>query len=88
MHRGTPYVVCDVDGRPVSSEEAKAIIAERFTVSEEVRRLRRSKKRAGKAPQEVRWGHHRSVARDADARGDLPRTTTPARPAEPVKRSA
>jgi transposase len=57
MVRGTPYVVCDIDGREVSQEEAAAIIAERFTVSEEVRRLRRSKKGGGKAPQKVLTGH-------------------------------
>jgi transposase len=53
MERGMPYVVCDQGGNPVTPEEAKAIIAERFTVTEEVRQRRRLKKRAGKAPQNV-----------------------------------
>jgi len=91
MHRGTPYVICDVDGRPVSPQEAKVIVAERFTVPEEVRRLRRSKKstnKAGKAPQEVRSGHHKSDARGVDERGDLPRGTTQARRDQTVKRTA
>jgi transposase len=87
MHRGTPYVVCDIDGRPVDADEAKAIIADRYTVPEEVRQLRRSKK-AGKAPQEVHSGHHRSDARGADKRGDLPRAATPAPPRPTVKLSA
>ncbi|HEX2119539.1 MAG TPA: transposase [Acidimicrobiales bacterium] len=55
MDRGMPYVVCDTDGTPVSPEEAKAIIDERWTVPEEVRRRRRSKK--GKAPHQVLAGH-------------------------------
>jgi transposase len=56
LARGEPYVVRDVDGRPVDRDEAKAIIAERFTVPEEVRRRRRSKK-VGKAPHQVLVGH-------------------------------
>lgn len=87
MHRGTPYVVQDIDGRPVNPQEAKAVIAERYTVTEEVRRLRRSKK-AGKAPQEVLTGHRGLDARGVAERGDLPRSTTPARPRPAVKRSA
>lgn len=64
MNRGMPYVVCDTDGRTVTPAEAKAIIAEHWTVPPEVRARRRSKK-AGKAPQTTRAGRH--------ARGDLPR---------------
>ena len=29
MDRGTPYVVCDTDGTPVTPAQAKQIIAER-----------------------------------------------------------
>jgi hypothetical protein len=50
MARGEPYVICDLDGRPVTPEQAKRLIAERFTVTPEVRRRRRSTKQAGKAP--------------------------------------
>ena len=53
--RAMPYVICDTDGTPVTPEQAKAIIAERWTVPEEVRRRRRSRK--GKAPQQVLTGH-------------------------------
>ena len=63
MRRGTPYVICDIDGRPVTPDEAKAIIAERWTVPPEVRARRRSKK-TGKAPQKVPEG--------PSTRGDLP----------------
>jgi transposase len=63
MHRGMPYVICDTDGRPVDPDEAKAIIAEHWTVPADVRARRRSKK-AGKAPQTVRTGQR--------LRGDLP----------------
>jgi transposase len=55
MDRGMPYVVCDTDGTPVTAEQAKTIIAQHWTVPEEVRRRRRSKK--GKAPQQVLAGH-------------------------------
>ena len=55
MDRGTPYVVCDTDGTPVTPAQAKAIIAEHWTVPEQVRRQRRRKK--GKAPQQVHAGH-------------------------------
>jgi hypothetical protein len=47
--RGEPYVVRDVDGTPVTLPEAKAIIAARYTVPDEVRRRRRSRNRR-KAP--------------------------------------
>jgi transposase len=72
MERGTPYVVCDTDGRPVSAEEAKAIIAERFTVPDDVRAQRRSKKSGGKAPKNVLSGQSKPRARGAGTRGDLP----------------
>ena len=55
MDRGLPYVLCDTDGTPVTPAQAKAIIAEQWTVPEEVRRRRRHKK--GKAPQQVHAGH-------------------------------
>jgi hypothetical protein len=68
MRRGTPYIICDIDGRPVNAGQAKAIIAERWTVPPEIRARRRGKK-TGKAPQKVLAGQY--------ARGDLPRGTTP-----------
>jgi transposase len=57
MDRGMPYVLCDTDGTPVTPDEAKRIIAQHWTVSEEVRRRRRSRKTKGKAPQQVLAGH-------------------------------
>jgi hypothetical protein len=56
MQRGEPYVVRDIAGHPVDRAEAKALILERWTVPEEVRRRRRSRK-ARKAPQNVLVGH-------------------------------
>jgi transposase len=53
----TPYVVCDIDGRPVTGDQAKQIIAERYTVPEDIRRRRRASKQAGKAPHQVLKGH-------------------------------
>ena len=78
MRRGTPYVICDTDGRPVTPAQAKAIIAERWTVPPEIRARRRSKK-TGKAPQKAPEGQC--------ARGSLPLHPTPPRHKRPVKPS-
>lgn len=56
LARGEPYVICDLDGTPVSPALAKAIIAERYTVPEEVRhrrRTRRAPRRTGRVPQHL-----------------------------------
>ncbi len=72
MQRGEPYQIRDTDGRPVSVDEAKAIIADRWTVPEDVRRRRRGLQApAGKAPQQV---VARSPALSARPRGDLARS--------------
>jgi len=78
MRRGTPYIICDTDGQPVTPAQASAIIAEHWTVPAEVRARRRSKK-TGKAPQKVLAGQY--------ARGNLPRSTTPSQRERPVKPS-
>jgi hypothetical protein len=44
MNRQMPYVICDTDGQPVTGQQAKRIIGERFTVPDEVRGRRRSTK--------------------------------------------
>lgn len=72
MDRGMPYVICNTDGRPVTTQEAKAIIAEHWTVPADARARRRNKK-TGKAPQEVLAGQPKPGARGAGTRGDLPR---------------
>jgi hypothetical protein len=67
MNRRMPYVVCDTNGTPVTPTEAKKIIAEQWTVPADVRSRRRSTKRkAGKAPQQVLTGHDKSHAQGAD----------------------
>jgi transposase len=85
MHRGMPYVICDTDGRPVTTAEAKTIIAQHWTVPAEVRARRRSKK-AGKAPQQVLVAHGKPSARGADRRGDLPQQTSSTDTTDPVNR--
>ncbi|HEX2701460.1 MAG TPA: transposase [Acidimicrobiales bacterium] len=81
MDRGMPYVICDTDGRPVTPAEARAIIAEHWTVSPDVRARRRSKK-VGKAPKNVPAGRSKPGACGAGERGDLPRQASSAgRPA-------
>lgn len=44
-----PYELRDVDGRPVTGEEAQRIIAERYTVPEEVRRQNNRRHRRARA---------------------------------------
>ncbi len=69
MNRQMPYVICDIDGTPVTPEQTKQIIAQHFTVPDEVRRRRRSSKtpdpqtrsakhqqQGGKAPQQAAHG--------------------------------
>src|ERR1700689_2516780 len=68
MRRGTPYVICDTDGHPLTPAQAKAIIADRWTVPPEVRARRRSKK-TGKDPHKVPKGQYE--------RRDLPRPPPP-----------
>ena len=48
MNRGTPYVIRDTDGTPVTADQAATIIAQHWTVPSDVRSRRRSKN--GKAP--------------------------------------
>jgi transposase len=85
MDRATPYVVCDTDGTPVTPAQAKAIIAEHWTVPEQVRRQRRSRK--GKAPQQVLTGHAhgaRSATRRPSPRRPL-LATSPAPSSRPSR---
>ncbi len=65
MNRGTPYVIRGNNGTPVTTEQAKQIIAEKWTVPEEVRKRRRNRTATGKAPQVATTGPGK--------RGDLPR---------------
>jgi len=65
LDRGTPYVICDNNGNQVTAEQARKIIAERWTVPEDVRKRRRSRTMAGNALQAATTG--------PDRRGDPPR---------------
>jgi len=87
MRRGTPYVLCDTDGKVVTIREAKAIITERYSVSEEVRRRQRSTK-GGKAPQKVLSEHLKSHAKGVDRTRRPSPSNTPARSETDVKRTA
>jgi transposase len=77
LNRATPYVTCDNNGNPVTPDEAKKIIAERWTVPEDIRKRRRSRKTAGKAPQAATTG--------PDRRGDPPRPRSSRPRAKTVK---
>ncbi|MEV0391447.1 transposase [Nonomuraea sp. NPDC050643] len=74
MLRASPYQLRDTDDRPITTEQAKQIIAARWTVPEEVRKRRRSRKTSkntgkgtGKAPHQTMTAH---------PRGDLPRSAS------------
>lgn len=49
LQQDKPYELRDVDGRAVSAEEARAIIAERYTVPQEVRRRKNKRTRRDQA---------------------------------------
>jgi hypothetical protein len=80
LARGEPYVICDLQGRPVTPEQAKRLIAQHFTVTAEVRRRRRSTKKAGKAPHTALEAQVKSQ-REAghEATFPTPSLTTPSR---------
>jgi transposase len=85
MDRGTPYVLCDTDGTPVTPTQAKQIIAEQWTVPEQVRQRRRSRK--GKAPQQVHAGHahgaQNATRRPSPSPASLGRRPTRVKQAQP-----
>ena len=85
MNRQMPYVICDTDGRPVDPHQAKAIIAEHWTVPAQVRARRRHKK-MGKAPQQVLKAQMRSHTNGVDKRGDLPHRASSTAPPDHVNR--
>jgi len=55
-----PYELRDVDGTPVTPQQARAIIAERYTVSEEVRRRNNHRARRERAEQ---WAERKEERR-------------------------
>ena len=75
MDRAMPYVICDVDGTPVTPEQAKAVIAKRFTVPPTCAPAGAARRR-GKAPKNVHAGRSKPDARGGGQRGDLPRKTS------------
>jgi transposase len=81
MHRGTPYELRDTDGTAVDAATAKRIIAQRFTVPEQIRRQRRSKKKGGRAPHHILEGHASSQRSKRDNTRRPSRN--PASPANP-----
>jgi transposase len=44
---GPPYIIKDTDGTPITAAQGRAIIAQRYRVSDELRARRRTTKRAG-----------------------------------------
>ncbi len=74
-----PYELRDVDGTPVTWQEAQAIIAKRYTVPEEVRR--RATKRQRQAQHEWRTEHkYERESRSRIARGKSETSTGLSRP--------
>lgn len=84
MVRQTPYQLRDTDGRAITGEQGKAIVAAHWTVSEEVRRRRRSRT-TRKAPQQVQrpaLNANRGITRRPSSTSILPPSATPHDPAE------
>jgi transposase len=69
--RGEPYAICDTDGRPVTLDEGRRIIAERYQVPSELRDKRRTTTPA-RGPNNGRAG----AARSRRALRHRPSTTT------------
>jgi len=88
---GQPHQLRDVDGTPVTAEEATQIIRERYTVPPEIRRRRRSGRQKGKIPQQPSAGGKSQPAAGHEA--TFPTPTVPhrrgrvKRPARPSRRT-
>lgn len=82
IHRGAPYQLQDVDGTPVTPDQAKQIAVQRYTVPEDVRRQRRSRKQGGRAPHQVLEGHvsGQRSKRDDTRQPSQPQASHPADP--------
>lgn len=80
MQRGEPYILRDVDGNPVTPAQATAIIAERYTISDEIRQRRRARAKAGKTPQRPRQTNATNAT--------VPASTTEPTPKATVKRAS
>lgn len=65
LRRGSPYELRDTDGRPISDQEGRALVAAHWRVPEEVRRRRRSRKhrKEGKVPHQVPSGRAHGARR-------------------------
>ena len=47
--RGEPHIIRDLEGRPITAAEGRALVAEHYPISRELRRTRRSVSRVGPA---------------------------------------
>ena len=80
LSQAKPYVIRDLQGRPISPQRARELIAEQFTVPADVRRRRRSNKSAGRAPQQC--SKHAKSRHTTGHEAALPTNTiTPSNPA-------
>jgi hypothetical protein len=87
LHRGTRYVICDNNANPVTAEEAKKIIADKWTVPEEVRKRRRNLAgRPLRRPQPGRTGEATLPDPDPHDSGARPSTPSPDQPASSARR--
>ena len=53
MLRGAPYQLRDTDGTPITPGQARQIIAANWTVPDDIRKRRRSRKNKGRTPQQA-----------------------------------
>ena len=77
MLRGAPYQLRDTDGTPVTPGQARQVIAANWTVPDDVRQRRRSRKTKGRTPQQA----SKPVQRGGPPRPGSPPGHTPVNPA-------
>jgi len=82
IKEGRPYELRDPDGKPISKEDALALIRSKYTVSEEVRRQRRRRNPQKKAPSGKR--RERSGPSRTIEAAEAPQPESPNLPHSPV----
>jgi transposase len=79
LSKAQPYVIRDLQSRPISPQQARELITAQFTVPADVRHRRRSNKQTGRAPQQC--SRHEKSRHAAGHKAALPADTiTPPNP--------
>jgi hypothetical protein len=70
LKEGRPYELRDVDGTPVTRRQARAIIAERYFVPEEVRKRNNRRARRRRAERQMERKRKQKGSRPSKVRGE------------------